>query len=1479
MKKIFIALLLSAAGSSAWAQGYTVSKASSNEGKVTITLTQSGTLGTALSKINQSEFKKLVIKGELNNADVTALNGVSIPTLDLSQAKGFKRFNNDKVQYVVLPNGWTREEVNTCESFAKLKSAASASSATILKTGWFYKNTDGESFLYEGDVNNITKTTDDDHGTASVTITVPLSNPTVKATYNGKAYNGEIVVDNGKSYGVDANAKFVNLVEHSAYYNKNNKSSIYSGPITNVNGKYYGNTSSDFKILYVNQEVPFTYDNGKYAYDGSIYTHYNTSYGFVNATVLPVVTGFEGYYYRIDGGQRVAYEGLVYVDKNNAIHGYLGGSEVKTFTKDSYTYYGSSVYSNGYYAKKDGKTYGIIPWSKSIDECAFEIESRGGKYYFKNGSGEYTEGYIFSNPSKQGKIFGYKEANAVELTHNDQTYYNNGSQDVVYSGYLYGSEKKAYIGGQDIQLEHINSSNIGYYVKSDKKYIGDLAEFYKSDDGKLYYIEGTSVQLQPNTKPVNYYVDDEKKVIYNGHNYNLNTGGVSYAVIGGSEFEVENGSLFFVVDDHGIATDEVFTGLRTVDNTKGFKSDDKFELTTVYTYNYNTGIIPLENATGTKSFNQPTNSTQVTQVVNLTFEDALVPSDGIAITCYIKEGGSLAHTLKHMDILESQWSDYSSWQWFNPTTSEGYYYNPKNVRQLTVAGYPNARDLKCTSFENLNDEGHLVAYETQVPDRSSAWGGKCECELAPSKKDANVKYVERPEKPNGNSAFTEAHITYLDLENAKFGKMENGTFKYYPADMTLSALFYMSSPEGSLENVKLPTHASQYIIPEMFLLGSTEIKRLCIPFNYTEFHSYAFLNSPDGILRYTTTAAEPGEQLNIENVGDTIDNGPKSLTLASTVKFIGRQAFSGYDGAALLEDVYVLAKEAPICVFDAFDRKTYVGNNSHTQEHAIQKGNYVNMTNGMAMLHFPNAADEQQWLNYSDMTRRYRLYDETGHFDNMGRILVWPTQAQYNRSFNQALAGATWDAWKEYDYEVTETEPSDWQKDNPELMYYGKALAGNNGARFASHEAAYNQVTEDNGWTQDWFDASFTKTGFGINWDDSWEEASVSVNHSRPLTYDWEKYGGWHQFVVAELYDFMLTPTTPDPEDTPRFYDFSKYKRNIWYTICFPFNMTRKQVLNAFGNPNTGEYPVLSTLAGVVRNSSNLKITIEMSENLMNKELVYEEDGTTVAVGSDFKTQYREITNPSDDDIVIEADKPYFILPHLSEDELAKAATGYRRCEIPKIADDDRTVHFPIPVRVHAVNGTKTSYLDGHDNDTKEKSYNYNYYFVGNYIPQAMPENAYYLGLTKKSNGEYWSSLFRNSPKKDGKIWADNTAIVMALVEDNTSGHAGSKGQLFQEDHGQEGQRQNFTWNAVPVDDFIFFEGTYKQVRSKSTAFSSSSDEGTTTGIIIPVGDDSFITVSDSPKVYNLKGQYVGIYSDNLPKGVYVVEGKKIVVK
>ena len=154
------------------------------------------------------------------------------------------------------------------------------------------------------------------------------------------------------------------------------------------------------------------------------------------------------------------------------------------------------------------------------------------------------------------------------------------------------------------------------------------------------------------------------------------------------------------------------------------------------------------------------------------------------------------------------------------------------------------------------------------------------------------------------------------------------------------------------------------------------------------------------------------------------------------------------------------------------------------------------------MLHFPNTkfADGRlnriEMMNYSDMTRKYRLYDETGHYDNVGNILVWPTQQQYNRSFNQALAGVTWRAWNE------NTDGTD----NPETAFSAGTVAGG-GYQFANHEYMFPYslscdggsgiseafIKEFNGF----FDGSEAKGSFGLT---EWDAALKAKSHAEKQT-------------------------------------------------------------------------------------------------------------------------------------------------------------------------------------------------------------------------------------------------------------------------------------------------------------------------------------------------------------------------------------------
>lgn len=891
-------------------------------------------------------------------------------------------------------------------------------------------------------------------------------------------------------------------------------------------------------------------------------------------------------------------------------------------------------------------------------------------------------------------------------------------------------------------------------------------------------------------------------------------------------------------------------------------------------------------------YNKPINKRIARQfnldkLYNVIVVENCVECQEIHIDAYVNKPGFLATGLQYVPALEPTFNEYEpAYFWYNDGienhNKKGYKYTTKYVTSLKLLGNVFARDIKSTDAANVDINGHLIPCQEYGYQNAPITyrAGQCSCTLAPSKQNpdhkagVHVNYCEGHEGFSNKTLF-DGKITTFDFKDAEFGyKDQNGVFQYYPADMTLSELQYFAVENGSVAHLSLPTSWTQYIIPEAFLKDSWYVRELCIPYNYTEIHRFAFLgkkvdSNKGGISHFTTTAAT-NDDIKLLRQGDVIDYGDKTIAFPSTTEFVGRGSFAGYDGAALIEDVYCLAPKAPICEMFAFDQKTYVGDNFHHQGHLIKKGNYVDVN--MAMLHFPNTTDRIEMLNYSDMTRKYRLYDETGHYDNLGNILVWPTQQQYNRSFNQALAGVTWKAWNE------NTDGTD----NPENAFSAGTVAGG-GYQNANHEYMFPhslEVENGKGISEEFqneyigfFDGSESK-GAAFGDLSAWDKEMLAKSHAknqtdRPLTYDWIKYGGWHQFVIAELYDFLLDDPDPD-KPKPDYFNFAKYNKNIWYAICFPFNLTKAQLLKAFGNPETGEYPVLSTLAGVTRDADKLGITVHMSKDLVKNKILYDENYTVKADLAHGKwATYNEGVEYGDDDIVLEANMPYFILPCLPEEELVKAATGYRRCEITTVKDE--RVMFPIATRVHAVNGKTNSFVDGQDtNVNSNTSYTFNYYFVGNYIPQTMPENAYYLKEYQKKNGDYWSSFYRNTPKKADLMWDSNDAIVIAKVDD-TNGNR-SKGDLIQKQLVYNGNDHNYVWNVNAYNDWVFFAETGHEAYSKS-AFGMQIEDNYTTSIELP----SDMEDANAGKVYNLNGQFVGIDTNKMPKGIYVVGGKKIV--
>ena len=135
-KKVFVsAMVLVASCLTAWGQtGYNVTYTNENSFQNMATITKSEnsnkTLADAISEVNEmrinnAAIKKVKIVGDIT--DASALSDIKCTTIDLSEAT-FTSFTNDNVKYVVLPNGWTKEQVNTTAKAIgnSLESAASA---------------------------------------------------------------------------------------------------------------------------------------------------------------------------------------------------------------------------------------------------------------------------------------------------------------------------------------------------------------------------------------------------------------------------------------------------------------------------------------------------------------------------------------------------------------------------------------------------------------------------------------------------------------------------------------------------------------------------------------------------------------------------------------------------------------------------------------------------------------------------------------------------------------------------------------------------------------------------------------------------------------------------------------------------------------------------------------------------------------------------------------------------------------------------------------------------------------------------------------------------------------------------------------------------------------------------------------------------------------------------------------------------------
>lgn len=555
--------------------------------------------------------------------------------------------------------------------------------------------------------------------------------------------------------------------------------------------------------------------------------------------------------------------------------------------------------------------------------------------------------------------------------------------------------------------------------------------------------------------------------------------------------------------------------------------------------------------------------------------------------------------------------------------------------------------------------------------------------------------------------------------------------------------------------------------------------------------------------------------------GDLVDKCKTQTTIKipASVKYIGAYAFS----ERKYQDVYFLGKVAPVCpegkfddgqnirhegtAFTSTDDKVHFGNSgfSTSEKHSpladdVNQGyanreNYINGGFYFTILHYPSDATDVD--TYTDTTRKYLCrVQENGNINTEQTTVGQETLGDIDY----------WDA------QQVQTTVDPGYADT----YVGTQYVWPSHSQFTRAYATAAKGVKWDGVTP--YAPKLSADALAVL-----KEAGYDITDEKLAQ---KAYIGTRKFAIAN----------GDGKSLPN-YKF-EVKPGEWWTICVPFNMTKKQVLDAFGAETQ-----LCLFRSVVRqidinNMNHISLNFTLS-TLKNK--TSDDKGKklqTEAGRWDYDTMEESEDVPDDNDIVLWAHESYMIKPYggaYSDKEPTYVMVNYEPVE-----------GSPLPTIVHAT--TKT--LGQADDFTEE------YRFVGNYLGNSdaratevrIPQYSYVYATTKKEPNICKFRFYTGT----SAVWKPNKSVVQT----NNRG-----GGLFDYNNFFGGEK-----------------GSTLPGAAKQASIFGDEDFGQTTGI-----DDVTIVVGSETltPIFNLEGKMVRANGnvEGLAKGVYVKGGKKFIVK
>lgn len=338
---------------------------------------------------------------------------------------------------------------------------------------------------------------------------------------------------------------------------------------------------------------------------------------------------------------------------------------------------------------------------------------------------------------------------------------------------------------------------------------------------------------------------------------------------------------------------------------------------------------------------------------------------------------------------------------------------------------------------------------------------------------------------------------------------------------------------------------------------------------------------------------------------------------------------------------------------------------------------------------------------------------------------------------------------------------------------------------------------------------------------------------------------GWYQFVL-----------TNNTVSTTTNWDFSKYNSNHWYTICLPFDVTKEKLVEIFGSGTQ-----VSRFIGVSR-TWNTQDTEGLIQLQFSSDIAEEK---------------------TDKDVVMYGQYAYMIKPGRTTGAIQDAGNaGLYAVDLTKITATNYLPEYTkndgagnsyqfLSDKVKTYQYGSSSYTQISSDLNVEKVKQYTYSFIGNYEARdkKIPVNSYFWATADGENYQFYRA------SGSGNKWSPYTAII-AIVESVT-----------QEQHLDANQHivDQLELNYVMTNDRFTSEEqsntTANVVTRNADAFTTfvNADESATEIENVEILIDG-VNVNDyDDKVYSIQGQYVGNSLNGLSKGIYIVNGRKYIIK